>query len=167
MLKRLVVGLILGIIIGGLAAAAFVKGFVPFAFGAVVAYLSAALVGVVTGLVAGKPIWSSGGQIEAGLKALVGALLAAGGMFALRQWANVHVTLPMEIGDGALGQLPVTTLPIIGAILGGFYELDNTPGEKEAETKKRAPAADAAKKRVAVDPDEEEEPEVASKKAKR
>jgi hypothetical protein len=137
--------------------------------GIFVTYLSAAVVGVVTGLVAGKPIWASGGQIEAGLKAVFGALLAAGGMFALQRWGHTHLTLPMGIGDGEIGQLPAVALPLIGAVLGGFYELDNTGGGKEDDNKKRAPAAEqeSAKARIATDDVEEEEPEVAAKKAKR
>src|ERR1700734_3192289 len=93
MLRRLLIGLVLGLIVGGLAAAALVAGLhMPlFALGAGgigLAYLAAAVTGVLTGLVAGKPIWASGAKIEAGLKAFFGALLATGLMFALRQWVH-------------------------------------------------------------------------------
>ena len=90
MLRRLLVGLILGAIVGGLVAAGLVAGLHVLLFagttGVVLAYLTAAATGVLTGLVAGKPIWASGAKIEAGLKAFFGALIAAGLMFAARRW---------------------------------------------------------------------------------
>lgn len=134
MVKRLLLGLILGLVVGALIAAGLVAGLHITAFTAVMAYLFAALTGVVVGLVAGKPIWAPGGQIEAGLKAFFGAVLGAGGMFAIRQWLNVHVDLSMiQAGmSGALGELPAAALPLIAAVIGGFYELDNT-GDPEAK----------------------------------
>src|SRR5580700_8587653 len=98
MLRRLLLGLVLGLIVGGLIAAGFVQGlgllsFGPGTGGAAFAYLAAALTGVLTGLVAGKPIWSSGAKIEAGLKAFFGALLGAGLMFAVRRWVDFPLDL--------------------------------------------------------------------------
>ena len=186
MLRRLLVGLLIGTVIGGLMAFALMKGLGAPTFegtgGVVFAYLFAAITGVVTGLVAGKPIWSSGGQIEAGLKAVFGALLAVGGMFALRQWVHVDLNLT-ALGDptlhGSVGQLPVAALPILGAILGGFYEIDNTPATatekgKDAEKKgtptvasKSAPGGNG-KARVASEAvDADDDLDVPSKKARR
>jgi hypothetical protein len=189
MLKRLIVGLLIGLFVGGLLAVGIIKGLGMAAFvgggGVALAYVAAALTGVLTGLVAGKPIWSSGGQIEAGLKAFFGALLAAGGMFALRQWVHVDVpnmTLPL-IGEmhGEIGSLPLVALPLLGAILGGFYEADNTPEDKEKEKGKAAAPKKAAlpekgakgangKSRVAAPEDAaeaDEELEAPSKRARR
>lgn len=162
MLRRLIVGLLIGLIVGGILAVGVIKGLGTVAFtgggGAVLAYVAAALTGVLTGLVAGKPIWSSGAQIEAGLKAIFGALLAAGGMFAIRQWVHLEVpelNLPV-VGamHGEIGQLPLIALPLLGAILGGFYEADNTPEDQEKDKKKGAGAAGAepSKKRAALPP---------------
>ncbi len=192
MLRRLLVGLILGLIVGGLAAAALVTGlhvayFGPAAGSAAMAYLVAAFTGVLTGLVAGKPIWASGAKIEAGLKAFFGALLGAGLMFALRQWVHFQPGLellapgqPADIvRDATLGQLPVVSLPLIAAVLGGFFELDNTgssekeEGKPAAKDKKRVADEKTngkAKARVADDSsedDEDEAPAVAPKRAKR
>ena len=185
MLKRLLVGLLIGLVVGGLMAFALVKGLgmVTFATGggAVLAYLFAALTGVLTGLIAGKPIWSKGGQIEAGLKAVFGAAISAGGMFALRQWAHVHLDLSMIAphAQGELGQLPMASLPLIAGVLGGFFELDNTGTEEKDEKKGAKGAAVAAapksaragangKARVeAEDTEAEEDVEIPSKKAKR
>src|SRR3989442_1339599 len=126
MLKRLIVGLVLGIVIGAVVAAVMVQGLGILAFSnAVVAYLAAAATGALSGLVAGKPIWAAEARIEAGLKAFFGMLLALGGMFALRQWANVHVDLEaIKAGSGAIGDLPAASLPIVAGVLSAFFELD-------------------------------------------
>ncbi|MDB4934957.1 MAG: hypothetical protein JWP87_1929 [Labilithrix sp.] len=177
MLKRLIIGLILGVVIGGVVAAVLVQGLgwvsgFPYP---VFAYLAAAATGVITGLVAGKPIWAADGKIEAGLKAFFGALLGLGAMFALRSWANVHLDLSMlKAGEGELGNLPAAALPIIAAVLAGFYELDNSPST-DADKKDDAGSASSSKKgagkkvRVAdedesVEDEEADEPVSAKKK---
>ncbi|GEM_PF-1060361 len=180
MLKRLVIGLFLGTVIGAIVAAILVQGlgvksFADSSLGAVGAYLSAALTGVITGLVAGKPIWSSDGKLEAGLKAFFGALIGLGGMFALRQWVHVPVDLSaLKASDGPteIGQLPAVTLPLIAAVLAGFFELDNTGGDTKESTdaKDGAKAKGGTKVRVAGEDaaeDEELEEEAAPAKKRR
>jgi hypothetical protein len=151
MLRRLLVGLVLGAIVGGLLAAGFVAGLKVTSFdastgGAGLAYLAAAVAGVATGLVAGKPIWASGARVEAGLKAFFGALIAAGAIFALRHW-GASWTLDLRAfgggGPGAPGDLPAVSLPLIGATLGALFELDNT-------APKDGPAGAQPRKRVAA-----------------
>src|SRR6516225_980623 len=96
MVRRLFVGFIVGLFVGCAVAAGLVAGLRVHEFadlgtgGVVLAYLSAALTGVLTGLVAGKPIWATNAKIEAGLKAFFGALLAAGLMFVLRRWVHIE-----------------------------------------------------------------------------
>jgi hypothetical protein len=170
MLKRLIVGLILGTVIGAVVAAVLVQGlgFLNWGHYPVLAYLSAAATGVITGLVAGKPIWSADGKIEAGLKAFFGVLLGLGAMFALRTWANLHLDLSMlKAGDGKLGDLPAATLPIIAAVLAGFYEIDNSPAadgdKKDDDASASASSKKSAGKKVrVVDEDEEAEDEEAA-----
>jgi hypothetical protein len=192
MLRRLLIGLILGVIVGGLAAAALVAGlhiplFAADAGGTALAYVAAAVTGVLTGLVAGKPIWASGAKIEAGLKAFFGALLAAGLLFALRRWVHFQPDMAFlmpgvsvdDVKNAAIGDVPALALPAVAAVLGGFFELDNTGGSDEDKSKSEAPAT---KKRVAdektngkakkpVAEEDENEPEeaapVAPKRAKR
>ncbi len=179
MLKRLIVGLILGLVIGAAIAAALVQGAHMVEFSnAVFAYLAAAATGVITGLVAGKPIWSADGKIEAGLKAFFGVLLGIGAMFVLRTWVQVPVDLSfLKAGAGALGSLPAASLPLIAAVLAGFYEMDNSP-DPEADKKKGATATGDAtasakggsKTRVAPSEDEtvdEETEEPAAKRKRR
>lgn len=178
MVKRLIVGLVLGTVIGAVIAAVLVQGLGMVTFAnAVFAYLAAAATGVVTGLVAGKPIWSADGKIEAGLKAFFGVLLGLGGMFALRTWGNVDVNLSaLQAGQGALGMLPAASLPIIAAVLAGFYEIDNSPADAKkdegAGASGKKGAALGAKSRVStsadadeLDDDELDEP-VAKKKGR-
>jgi hypothetical protein len=168
MLKRLIVGLFLGAVVGAILAAILVQGlhvmsFDASALGAAGAYLTAAVTGVVTGLVAGKPIWSADGKIEAGLKAFFGALLALGGMFVLRQWVHSSIdltALKASEGAGEIGQLPALSLPIIAAVLGGFFEIDNSGSPDKDKDEKKDAAASNKKVRVAADEEaDEEEPE--------
>jgi len=177
MLKRLFIGLVLGAILGAVIAAVLVQGlgmtlFSASALGAVTAYLAAAGSGLITGLVAGKPIWSADGKIEAGLKAFFGMLLSLGAMFVLRTWAKIDVDLSsLKAGHDVIGNLPAASLPIIAAVLGGFFELDNTGPSKKEEAEEKG-AASTKKVRVAGDAEaseaaEEEEEEAPAKKKAR
>jgi hypothetical protein len=136
----------------------------------------AAVTGAFTGLVACKPFWSADGKIEAGLKAFFGALLAAGGMFALQKWVTVGVNLDaLSAGHGAIGELPAAALPVIGGVLGAIFELDNTPSAKDSDGNSsggaaRPSGAGSAKKnvRVATKTDDEDDAEpAAGKRARR
>lgn len=154
-LKRLLVGLVIGGIVGAIVAAILVQGLgMAMTTGgyAFVAYLAAAGTGVLTGLVAGKPIWAAEGRIEAGLKAFFGMLLALGMMFVLRTWVHVNLDLDgLRAGHGLLGELPAAYLPLIAGLLGGFFELDNS-----GEGAKAGDAKDDAKVRVAASSDDAE-----------
>lgn len=140
MVKRLLVGLLLGTMVGALCAFALsrvVHGAVLGTSGLVLAYAASVVTGVLTGLICGKPIWASEGKIEAGLKAFFGALIAAGGMFAIRRWVHVDVNLTaLKLGQGQLGDMPVACLPLIAAVLGGFFELDNSPAPEDGAKKR-------------------------------
>jgi hypothetical protein len=154
MLKRLFVGIFIGVLMGGLAAAALIKGlgvlsFATATMGTGLAYIAALAVGACIALIAGKPIWAKGAWIEVGLKAFFGSLLAAGGMFALRRWGGMPVDLShFGLGEGTLGTLPATSLPIIATALSVIFEVDNTD-PPEADDKATAKPAAASPKRVA------------------
>jgi hypothetical protein len=175
MFRRLFVGLVLGLVVGGLVAVGLVQGLHQTLFGAdtmgaLFAYLSAAVTGVLTGLVAGKPIWAAGARIEAGLKAFFGALLAAGLMFALRQWAGgVHLPVTELTPEGAvIGSLPIASLPVVAALLGGFFEIDTTGDDEGGKKRVAAEGANGkGKARVAADDDAAEADEGAAAPPKR
>ena len=185
MVRRLLLGLLLGLVVGGLMAVAVVAGLKMPAFGggigAAIGYAVSSLTGVLTGLVAGKPIWASGAKIEAGLKAVFGALLGAGLMFALRTWATswtIDIGLLGVAGHGSVGELPAASLPLIAAALGSLFELDNTgtdggsAGESPAKERKRvaARANSVVKSRPVVQTpgsEESDDEEIAPSRAKR
>lgn len=171
-LKRLFVGLIVGAILGAIVAAVLVQGLglaVTAGTSAVIAYLAAAGTGLLTGLVAGKPVWSANGKIEAGLKAFFGLLLALGGLFVLRRWVHVNLDLSaLKAGTGSIGDLPAAYLPVIAGVLGGFFELDNDDSGKEEDAKDNPKVRVASKAEADLADDEgeelEEEPPANAKK---
>jgi hypothetical protein len=169
MIRRLFVGLLLGALVGAIVAAAFIKGLGIVFFGTVLALAAAAATGALVGLVAGKPIWASGAKIEAGLKAFAGAVIGVIAMLLVRKFLGEEIDLSAYgAGAGAIGDLPVTSLPIVAALLGAFYEVDNTP--EASDKKSDAPAARVANKKVRVATEEDEELDAdaaASKRAKR
>ena len=163
MLGRLLIGLVKELLVGGLVGLGLAKlGFAAPA--AVVAYLGAALTGVLIGLVAGKPIWAKDAKIEAGMKAFVGALLAAGLMYVARRFLTMP--LPFSLGPlaaannslgeasssaGTLGGTAITSLASVAALLGGFYEVDNDPSEAEAAPSGTAKKTAEKGKRIAAE----------------
>jgi len=180
MFGRLIKGLFLGLFIGGLAAAALIKGLGITGFEAehfdFLAYAAALATGAVAGLIAGKPIWAQGAGIEGILKTVFGALLGAGGMFLLQKFSGPSVDLTkFGLGDAALGHLTVVSLPAIATLLSIFFEVDNTDAGKAVEKggarvagkapapKLRAPASS----RLADSDEAADEAPVASKKAQK
>lgn len=156
---RLLWGIVLGVLIGGALAALLVKGLGVAAMGALLAYPAAVLVGALAGLLAGKPIWAKDARIEGGLKAFFGALLAAGLMFALRSWAKLDIDLAkLGLGHGPLGELSVTSLPLIGVLLSLVFEVDNLFGKDDAKDgdKKRVAEGASPRLRAGAAPDEAE-----------
>lgn len=164
MLKRLLVGLVLGVVIGGLLGYGLFQ-VLPTVMTGVLGYAFAAATGVLVGLVAGKPIWAKGAQIEAGLKAFVGALLSMGILFGIR---FIGLTIPAVAGIPAaeLGHHAIASLMAISTVLAVFYEIDNTGGDEEEGDKKRVAPEKA---RIAAGEDDEllDEEESAQKKGKR
>lgn len=163
MLGRLLIGIVKGLLVGGLLGFGLAKLGIA-APGAVIAYLAAAMAGVLVGLIAGKPIWAKDAKIEAGMKAFVGALLGAGLMYAARRWLTMPLPVvlgPLSAANDSLGELAtstgtvggmaITSLAAIAGVLGGFYEADNDPAEGEHAPEGSAKRAPASNKRIAAD----------------
>lgn len=186
MFARLIVGILKGLVVGGLIGFGLVTLGLGLFVGkfAFLAYVFAAVTGVFVGLIAGKPIWAKDAKIEAGMKAFVGALLGAGLMFGLRklQIPLVDSVLAafgvMTKDPQTLGTFPVTGLAMIAAVLGGFYDADNTPdpeaANKPADSKASSSGKAPTKQRIATPPadedlglDDEESLEEDVKKAKK
>lgn len=167
MFARLIVGILKGLVVGGLIGFGLVKLGIGLFIGkwAFLAYVMAAVAGIVVGLIAGKPIWAKDAKIEAGMKAFVGALLGAGLMFGLRKLQlpladTVTTAFGVVTKDQTLGTFPITALAMVAAVLGGFYEADNTPepqaAAKPAESKTSSSDKTNSKQRVATPPVDEE-----------
>jgi hypothetical protein len=151
MLGRLLIGIVKGLLVGSLLGLGLVKLGLAMP-GAIVAYLAAALTGVLIGLVAGKPIWAKDAKIEAGTKAVVGALLAVGLMAAARNW--LMIPIPISLGSFApehatIGGFAMTALAAIAGLLGGFYEADNDSTGEEAEAPALAEGKAGKQQRIA------------------
>ncbi|MBI4951359.1 MAG: hypothetical protein HY908_04955 [Myxococcales bacterium] len=177
MVVRLLLGLLKGFAVGGVVG--YLLGLAGMAVPpAWAAYLTAAAVGVVIALVAGKPIWQKGARIEVGMKAAAGAVLAPLMLLALRNWLNVGLpftSLPgipeIHAPEGmtpTIGNFAVTSLTLIAAVLGGFFDADNSdkgePEAKPGDAKARLPEA-AKATQDPLDFEPEEEP--AERKARR
>jgi hypothetical protein len=109
----------------------------------VLGYLAVALSGSVTGLIAGTPLWRPGAKVEGGLKAIFGAVLATGCLFALRKWGEGWVVDFHALGAGgpaAVGRLPAAAIPLVSAVMGTLFELDNTAEPSQDERKSVNPA---------------------------
>lgn len=127
MLKRLVLGLGEGLVVGAVIAV-LVARIGPAVNAAIGIYLGAIVVGAVTGLVAGRPIWAKAARLEALLKSLVGAFVASVALFGLRKWVGgLHVDFG-GFGAGPIGAVPVAVLPLLGAALGLVFEIDDAVG---------------------------------------
>jgi hypothetical protein len=125
MLKRLLAALLEGALPGAVVAYALSKLGME---AAVTMYAAVALVGVVTGLVAGRPIWAKAAKTEAALKATAGAFISVVVLYALRKWLpSVHVDLG-ALGAGAIGNVPWAFLPAVGVALALVLEIDDAFG---------------------------------------
>lgn len=151
MLKRLLLGLLKGLLVGGALGAAAHALVGPTLIG-VGAYLLYALVGGLAGLIAGRPAWRTGAGVAAILRGVFG--LGVGiGLYALAaRFLTFQVDIPGTV-TGALGQLPLFLAPAIATVYAVLVELDDGGENPEPEVK--------SKVRIDVDDikvDEEEAP---------
>lgn len=138
---KLVVGILKGAVIGGAV------GYGAFALGAATGFSSPWLtygaIGALVGLIAGRPIWSLITDKNATtwvsiLKAAFGFGVGCG-LYALvaKVWSPTQVLL---VAGQNVFTWPVTLGGAIGAVYGGFVELDDAIGDD----KKAAPAKQLA-----------------------
>lgn len=161
MLKRLLAALLEGAVPGAAVAYALSRLGVETA---ATMYAAAALVGVLTGLIAGRPIWARAAKIEAGLKATAGAFIALVVLYALRKWLpNVRVDLgAFGAGAGAIGSVPWASLPAIGVALALVLEIDDAFGaDPPAPPRVRAATESSLASPAAPEPEEHEGSHVA------
>jgi hypothetical protein len=168
MVKRLGIGLAIGIVLGGLLGYGLFQ-VLPWGMAGGLGYVFAAVTGILVGLVAGKPIWAKGAGVEAGLKAAIGAVLGCALLFGLR-FLSFKVPTIADIPGDIVGRHPIGALLAISTALAVFYEIDTSGDEeqvdKNAPTRKRVEEGGGKKLRAGVDGDEEERPAASKKKGK-
>ena len=165
--KRLGLGLLIGLLVGGVLGYALLQ-LMGDPMGGLLGYAFAATVGVLVGLLAGKPIWAKGAAVEAGLKAGIGALAACLLLLGLR-YIPISIPALAMIPGARLGYHALGSLMAVATVLAIFYELDNTDGDaekvdKNAPTRKRVDAPTGKRLPAATADDLDGEEPVASKK---
>jgi hypothetical protein len=140
---RVVLGLLKGAVVGAALGWAALKLGVG---GGAAAFLTYALIGGIVGMVCGKPPWRQDTFWTSALKGLFGVGVGIGLYVLGRKFLpGAHVSLPAALGappDRSIAELPILIGPIIGAVLGTFFEVDDGGGAKAAADKsKPKPAA--------------------------
>jgi len=155
MLKRTLAALLEGAVPGAAVAFGLSKLGVD---GAGAMYAAAALVGVLTGLVAGRPIWAKAAKIEGLLKAVAGAFISVVVLYALRKWLPGFRVDLAELGTGPVGTVPWVALPGIGVALATVLEVDDAFGaEPTAPVRRRvSPEGGEPESRLESSDDSEE-----------
>lgn len=151
--KRLLVGLLKGLVVGAGLGAALQLGLGWGDTSGLLGYLFAMGVGGTAGLVAGRPLWLSEAWIEAILKAVAG--IAVG---ALLHWLSSYIAFGLffDLPGAASGTpwtaQPLLYAPLIGGIFGAVIELDNT--EKKSSGKDPSKSKGPKVRAAAADLDE-------------
>lgn len=130
MLRRLMLGLLKGGLVGGTIAASIVFWLGVASMTGAFAYLSVMVAGVLVAFIAGKPIWARGAWVEVLLKAIAAAALSAGLLFLLQRYMPGDLTL----GSTRLAEMPLFFLPSIATLLAVFFEVDNDDEEQVADS---------------------------------
>lgn len=131
---RLLFGLLKGAILGG----AVGYGAYAVGFGASMQWVLFGLVGVLVGLLVGRPFWShlrdKGSTVWVSiLKAIVGFGVGAG-LGALAGWLHIPLEVPLMGEERAVLDWPFIAAGAVGALYGAWVEVDDSP----AKAKKKA-----------------------------
>jgi hypothetical protein len=146
MLRRLLLGLLKGTLLGGALGLVLVFGFGVSSLTGVPAYGAAILAGVCAALVAGKPIWASGAWVEVLLKSIAAAAVSVVLLWVMRTYLPVSASLG-PLGSGPLSGLPLFVLPGLASLLAILFELDNNgdvPASVAPRPNQRVRATDAS-----------------------
>jgi hypothetical protein len=130
-LKRFLIGLLKGLLVGGAIGAGlqFGLGWAPIS--GVLGFLLAMGTTATAGLVAGKPPWRQETIIEGALKATGGLILGALLYWLGSSFAAVPIPFAIPAAHGAVEAgtswtaLPILVLPILAGLYAALIELDN------------------------------------------
>ncbi len=151
MVKRLLIGMFKGLLIGGLVGAAVYGGLHWGVVQGLTAYALYGVLGALTGALAGKPFWRAGAGIEAALRAVFGiavgcglyALAAAFLPFDALQLPQLGAALPPAETASRMFQQPALIGPAIAVLYAALLELDNDgKGDDVAAAKVRVASVD-------------------------
>lgn len=159
MLKRLIIGVIKGLLVGGAIGSALHFGLGWTTAAGLFAYLLAMGSGATAGVLAGKPPWRQQAWIESVLKSVAGLGVGALAYWGASSW--LAFPLPFEI-PGIASATPWTEMTLgittaTAAVFGALVELDNTDDDAPAK----------AKRNVRVAADELDEVEVPASSGKK
>jgi len=139
-LKRLALGLLLGLLIGLGLASGLHFGLGLRSASGLLGYLLAMGAGATAGVLAGKPPWQQEAWIEAILKAVAGL-----GFGALVFWLTssyIPWTLPSSVLDlpsgTPLAHTLLISMPLTAGLFGTLVSLDNTSDASASSSAKRA-----------------------------
>lgn len=156
-LKRLALGLVKGLLIGGGIGAALHFGVGWTAATGLLAYLLAMGVGATTGVLTGKPPWRQNAWIESVLKGVAGVGVGALLYWLASNWGQFELPLAIPgVAEGASWtEVPMLTAAGIGGVFGTLVELDNTDDAKDKPQRgeKRKVKARVAKEEDLGDPE--------------
>ncbi len=141
MLKRLGLGLLKGLLIGGGVGAALHFGVGWLTVGsALFGYLLAMATGATAGVLAGKPPWKQSAWIEGVLKAVFGLGFGALAFWASSKWLAFGLPgmLPGVEAGTPWTESTLLMPTIVAGLFGTLVELDNT-GDDKPKGAKRGP----------------------------
>ena len=147
MLKRLIIGVLKGVILGGAVGAALYFGLGQGSLEGVYAYLLYGAVGALTGVVAGKPLWKPGAWIEALLRGVFGIAVGCGvyalassflSLGAIPLPSSLFPALPVGEQADHFFKQPLAMAPLLATLYASLIELDNDgKGDDAGGTKVR------------------------------
>ncbi|MBX3247651.1 MAG: hypothetical protein KF901_10780 [Myxococcales bacterium] len=143
MLRRFVLGLLKGALLGGAIGAAFHWGLGWTQGEGLLLYLVAMGAGATSGVLVGKPPWQQDAWIESVLKAVAGLGFGALLYWITSTWAGFGVpfALPGVNAGTPWTQIPLVVSTIVSLLFGILVELDHTGGGADTP---RAPRKQAA-----------------------
>jgi hypothetical protein len=134
-LRRLLIGLAKGLVIGGALGAGLQIGLGWGNTTGILGYLLAMGAGATAGILAGKPVWRVGAWIESVLKALFG--LGTGALVYFLGSTYGALEVPFALPGAESGALwtsqPLLYATLISGLFGSLVELDNTDDDGDRE----------------------------------
>jgi hypothetical protein len=141
MVKRLVLGLLKGLVIGGVLGALFFYAFGLHRVEGALAYVFAGLAALVAGVFAGQPPWRKGAWVGSILKGLFGFGLGAGLYWLVQKFApGMDLQALLRAHETTtLATAPVTFMPLVASVYAMLVEIDD--GAEKGSTADPAMAA--------------------------